>query len=98
MDDTRKQPRGRLDPPWSGRDTAVVVLGLVLLLAVTFPGYALANRVDPILLGMPFGMFWIAVTIVVGALVLLAIYRRDTQDTKGQQVGQHRGDRPDRKG
>jgi Protein of unknown function (DUF3311) len=82
MNDTRKPPRGRLDPAWSGRDTAVLVLGLVMLVAVTFPGYALANRVDPILLGMPFGMFWIVSTIVVGAIALLFIYRGDRSDPK----------------
>lgn len=62
---------------WSRGDTRVAVVGVVLLLALTFPGYALANRVDPILLGMPFSMFWIVLWVVIGAVALLVVYFKD---------------------
>lgn len=84
MDETNEKTSRR--PPWSRQDTAIAVLGVVLLVALTFPGYALANRVDPILLGMPFGMFWIVLWIVLGGLALLFIHRRVTEDGHGQHT------------
>lgn len=63
---------------WSRNDTAIAVIGGVLLVALIFPGYAVANRVHPILLGMPFGMFWIVLWVVIGAIALFVTYRKDS--------------------
>ncbi len=39
-------------------------------LAVTWPGMVPFNRIRPFVFGLPFSLFWIAVWIVAGALVL----------------------------
>lgn len=61
----------------SGSDLAVAVIGVVMLLAFTFPFYGIANRVEPILFGMPFAMFWITAWIVLGAIALAIVYLVD---------------------
>ena len=69
-----------MSPRWSRSDTAVTVIGVVIAVAVTFPGYAPANRVEPLVLGLPFGMFWIVLWIVLGSVALLVVYLRDQKD------------------
>lgn len=63
----------------SGSDLAVLLIGVVMLLAFTFPVFGVANRVEPIVLGMPFAMFWIATWIVLGAIALFVVYLRDAR-------------------
>ena len=70
-------------PRWSRTDTAVTVIGVVLAVAVTFPGYAPANRVYPLVLELPFSMFWIVLWIVLGAIALLLVYLRDQANASG---------------
>ncbi|MEL6324874.1 MAG: hypothetical protein AAFQ84_11665 [Pseudomonadota bacterium] len=45
---------------------------LVFLLATTWPGALLLNRVQPFVLGLPFNLFCIAL-LIMGALGLLAV-------------------------
>ncbi len=45
---------------------------LVFLLATTWPGAMLFNRVQPFVLGLPFNLFFIAL-LIIGALGLLAV-------------------------
>ncbi len=42
--------------------------------AMTWPVYALFSRVRPLVLGMPFGLFYLAVLVVVSFVVALALY------------------------
>lgn len=72
MDDDTKAGRG--EPRWSRTDTAVTTLTVVLLLLFTFPLFGIANSAEPILLGMPFSMFWIVFWIAVEFVILLALY------------------------
>jgi len=47
---------------------------LVFLLATTWPGAQLINKVEPFILGLPFNLFAIAL-LIIGALVMLtALY------------------------
>ncbi|MEO1015373.1 MAG: hypothetical protein AAFX08_09340 [Pseudomonadota bacterium] len=47
------------------------------LLAVTWPGFTLINRPTPIVLGLPFNLFCLAVLILAGMGVLYALYRSE---------------------
>lgn len=53
---------------------AVALLGLLCLLAMVFPIYSVANRVEPFVLGMPFSMFWIVLWIGVEFVGMIAAY------------------------
>ncbi|MQA86510.1 MAG: hypothetical protein GEV03_18235 [Streptosporangiales bacterium] len=52
----------------------MATLTVVLLLLFTFPLYGIANSAEPILLGMPFSMFWIVLWTAVEFVILLALY------------------------
>jgi len=47
---------------------------LVFLLATTWPGAIVFNRVQPLILGLPFNLFFIAVLIVCALGLLAALY------------------------
>lgn len=53
---------------------AYVVFLVILFLAMIFPVYAVANRVFPLILGLPFGLFWIVLMEVIAFVVLGAFY------------------------
>jgi hypothetical protein len=69
----RTPPSGRL----TAAERAVVAVTVGLLVLVTFPVYGLANTAEPIVLGMPWSMFWLVAWIAVEFVVVLAIYRRE---------------------
>jgi hypothetical protein len=71
----RAPPSGRL----TAAERAVTAVTVGLLLLVTFPVYGLANSTEPIVLGMPWSMFWLVAWIAVEFVVVLAIYRREHQ-------------------
>lgn len=52
-----------------------VVFAVVVFLMQVFPLYAIGNRVEPIVLGMPFSMFWIALWIFIQFIGLLIFYQ-----------------------
>ena len=47
---------------------------LFFLLATTWPGAMLINRVQPLILGLPFNLFFIASLIIVALGLLTALY------------------------
>ncbi|RMB08042.1 uncharacterized protein DUF3311 [Eilatimonas milleporae] len=56
---------------------AVVAYMVVFLVVTTWPGVLLFNKVRPLVFGLPFNLFFIAL-IIVGALCLLvALYRSE---------------------
>jgi hypothetical protein len=64
-------------------DRLVVTWFLFVFLALLWPLYLPAARVRPLVLGMPFSLFWIAALLVVSFLVLLAYYRARGTDEDG---------------
>ena len=46
---------------------------LLFVLAVTWPGMLPFNRIHPLVLGLPFSMFWIALWVLGSFLVLLLV-------------------------
>ena len=54
---------------------AVVAFYAVAVLGVTWPVYSWFSRPRPIVLGMPFSLFYLACFVVASFLVLLALFR-----------------------
>ena len=46
----------------------------VCFLAEILPMFSFANKVEPITLGMPFGMFWLTLLVAIQFLGLVALY------------------------
>lgn len=53
---------------------AVVAYMVLFLLATTWPGAAYFNNIEPLVLGLPFNLFFIAMLIVGGLAMLVALY------------------------
>ena len=47
---------------------------LFFLLATTWPGATLINHVEPLVLGLPFNLFFIALLIMIALGLLTALY------------------------
>ena len=66
-----------------------IVYLVAFLFAVTWPGFLLFNHVHPLILGLPFNLFCIALFIVMGMAVLFLLYRAedagDGQRDKGER-------------
>jgi hypothetical protein len=64
-----------------------LLLGLIPFVAMCF-SVALWDRVDPMILGMPFNLFWLLSGIVLSSLCMWAAYRveaaRDKKDGGAQ--------------
>ena len=58
---------------------------IAFLLAVTWPGFVLFNRVTPIIFGLPFNLFCIALFIVIGMGVLYLLYRSEQRASDGER-------------
>jgi hypothetical protein len=54
---------------------------ILFVLAVTWPGMVPFNRIDPLILGLPFSMFWIALWVFLSFLVLLLVHGRERRDS-----------------
>ena len=62
---------------------ATAIFFLLFVLAVTWPGMVPFNRIHPLVLGLPFSMFWIALWVFCSFLVLLIVDRVEGQARKG---------------
>lgn len=60
----------------------LLVLGLCI-----WPGYLPAARIEPYLFGLPFGLAWIVLCLVVVFLALLLTFRADMRESAGKGVG-----------
>ncbi|GAB3680382.1 hypothetical protein [Salinisphaera aquimarina] len=52
-----------------------IIFVVVLFLLMIFPFYGLANRVFPLVLGLPFGLFWVVLLEVIAFVALCCFYR-----------------------
>ncbi len=55
---------------------------LITFIAQVWPGYLIANRVYPLVLGMPFSMFWIALWIIILFIGLLIKFNQEHKEFK----------------
>lgn len=52
---------------------------VLIFLPTIFPLFAIANRVEPIILGLPFSFFWVVLWIVIAFSALLVLYYFDPE-------------------
>lgn len=52
-----------------------IIFLILIFLSLIFPVYGVANRVFPLVLGLPFGLFWVVLMEVIAFLVLCGFYR-----------------------
>jgi hypothetical protein len=71
-----------------------VLFFLLFVLAVTWPGMVLFNRVRPLILGIPFSMAWIALWVAASFLVLLAVEWTEEEEEEEDEAGRAPGPRP----
>ncbi len=62
------------------RNTFWVVYFVIAFLAVIWPLYTIGNRIYPLVLGMPFSMFWIVLWIVITFIGLLIKHYQESGD------------------
>ena len=53
----------------------VVIFTVILALVMIFPIFAIGNRVEPFVLGLPFSLFWAVFWIAFEFVGLVAFYR-----------------------
>jgi len=61
-----------------GRITKAYVV--LFALAVTWPGMTLFNRVEPLVLGLPLNLVWVAGWVVLGFVLLVLLDRATTRE------------------
>ena len=66
---------------WVRRGAALFFL--LFVLAVTWPGMLPFNRIHPMVLGLPFSMFWIGLWVFCSFLVLLVVDRVEGRNREG---------------
>lgn len=52
-----------------------IIFVVVMFLLMIFPLYGLANHVFPLVLGLPFGLFWVILLELIAFCVLCFFYR-----------------------
>ncbi|MFI8575514.1 DUF3311 domain-containing protein [Rossellomorea aquimaris] len=58
--------------------TKIYCLSLILpFLLLIFPLFSIGNRATPIVMGMPFSIFWVILWIIITFLIVLILYRID---------------------
>jgi hypothetical protein len=68
---------------WVRRLAAVFFL--LFVVAVTWPGMLPFNRIQPLVFGLPFSMFWIALWVFCSFLVFLLVDRIETKAQGGDE-------------
>ena len=59
------------------RHKLLLLVVLLTLLAETWPGYLVADRLEPYILGLPFDFAWLVLWIAVVFVALLLTFRAD---------------------
>ena len=63
----------------------VVAFFLLFVLAVIWPGMLPFNRIQPLVFGLPFSMFWIALWVFGSFLVFILVDRIETRARGGDE-------------
>ncbi len=71
--------------------TLVIVYLVALTIALTWPGVLPFNRVRPLVLGLPFALFWSALWVAIGAVFLLILERAITREEDRSGSGRGTG-------
>ncbi|WP_408007364.1 DUF3311 domain-containing protein [Pseudalkalibacillus sp. A8] len=58
--------------------TTIYCLSLLIpLLLLLFPLFSVGNRATPMVMGLPFSVFWVILWIIIAFLIVLVLYRID---------------------
>lgn len=60
------------------------IMPLILLMLI-WPVASFASRIEPFILGFPFGFFWVILAILLSFFTLLIVYRMDYSSEKGSK-------------
>ena len=63
---------------------SVIAFFLLFVLLVIWPGMLPFNRIQPLVLGLPFSMAWIAGWVVLSFLALVILDRAETRARRGE--------------
>ncbi len=63
---------------------AVVVFYVLAAFGMSWPVYAIFSRVRPLVLGMPFSLFYLACWVIASFLVLLALFRWESRQGEAE--------------
>jgi hypothetical protein len=66
---------------WARR--GVVAFFFLFVLAVTWPGMLPFNRIEPLIVGLPFSMAWIAAWVILAFLALSLLDRAEGKERAG---------------
>ena len=58
-------------------NTIFIVTCLVPFFMLIFPIFEIANRAEPIILGLPFSFFWVIIWVLIVFIALLILYKFD---------------------
>jgi len=70
-----------------------IVLGMIPLVAMCL-SVAMWDRIDPMILGLPFNLFWLLIWIVLTSICLWGAYRLETRSDEGSESRDRKGERP----
>lgn len=69
---------------------AVLAFFVVIFLAMIWPVVTLFSRAEPLILGLPFFLFYLAVLLMASFLVLLGLFRWETRTGASSDPGKDR--------
>ncbi|MBO0601555.1 DUF3311 domain-containing protein [Sporosarcina sp. E16_3] len=65
--------------------TIYIVTVTIPFLLLIFPLYEIANRAEPIIMGLPFSFFWVIIWILITFTAMLILYKVDpTKSEEGE--------------
>jgi len=70
-----------------------IVLGMIPFVAMCL-SVAMWDRIDPMILGLPFNLFWLLIWIVLTSICLWGAYRLETRSDEGSESRDRKGERP----
>ncbi|SFE72443.1 DUF3311 domain-containing protein [Alteribacillus iranensis] len=63
--------------------TIYISVTCITFLMTIFPIFEIANRAEPIIIGLPFNFFWVVMWIVITFLAVLTLYFKDPDVDEG---------------
>ena len=70
-----------------------IVLGMIPFVAMCL-SVAMWDRIDPMILGLPFNLFWLLIWIVLTSICLWGAYRLETRSDEGNKSRDRKGKLP----
>jgi len=58
-------------------NTIFIITVTIPFLLLVFPLYEIANKAEPIVMGLPFSFFWVILWIVITFIAILILYKFD---------------------